>query len=520
MIPAQPTESIWTTEVQLPRFPVVDDLGKLDVIVIGGGITGLTTAVLLQRSGLTTAVLEQSRLGSGETGRTSAHLTEYPDAGYADIVADFGLEGARAVAQSKREALRLIEALAGEISCDFERVSGFLYSEHARDRTSLQRELEVAVEAGVAARFVERAPLPYTTAGAIEFPHQAQFHPTKYLAGLVRLYVTAGGLISEHSHVRGIDEDEGRCRVRTDRAVAHASHVVAATDAPIVGGTLLDTKLAANRSYVIALRIAASELPVGLFWDRDDPYHYIRGATTSAGPVVILGGEDHRTGSGDAASAIENLKAYARKRFPGAQAIAEWSGQIMESMDGLPFVGPREAGSHVYLATGYAGNGLTFGTVAAQVLSDLIRGAGSAHAEWYAPSRALAAREWAKYAAQNLPAAWTLVTDLLPYRRVDSVDDLEPGEGRVVRLNGQKVAASRDADGTIRLVSATCTHLGCDVAWNRLEQSWDCPCHGSRFHSDGHVLHGPATSALESRDAAAAAAAGSIDGGRAPKPQP
>ena len=520
MIRAQGTESIWAAEVQLPHFPIVDDLGKVDVIVIGGGITGLTTALLLQRSGLRTALVEQSRIGTGETGRTSAHLSEYPDAGYEHIVADFGIEGVRTVATSTQDALRLIESLAREIPCDFERVPGFLYTEQASDRISLQRELEIASEAGVAARFLDRAPLPYSTAGAVEFPHQAQFHPAKYLAGLVRLYATAGGVISEQSHVRSIDEDDGRCRVRTDRAIAYASHVVAATDAPIAGGTLLDTKLAANRSYVVALRVADGHVPRGLFWDRADPYHYIRTAITRAGAVVIVGGEDCRTGTDGVADAIPHLKTYAAERFPTAQILKEWSGQIMETMDGLPYIGPRERGSHVYLATGYAGNGLTFGTVAAQVLCDTIRGVGSAYADWYSPTRTLPTREWAKYAAQNLPAAWTLVTDLLPYQRVDSVDDLEPGEGRVVRLHGQKVAASRTVDGAVHVVSAMCTHLGCDVAWNALEQSWDCPCHGSRFHPDGRVIHGPATAPLEPREAETDNVEPTANGARSPKAQP
>lgn len=492
------TQSVWTAEVPFPHFPVVDDLGTVDVIVVGGGITGLTTALLLQRSGQMTALIEQARIGSGETTRSSAHLTEYPDTGYEQIVADFGIAGARAVVASTREALRLIETLAQEVPCDFERVSGFLYTEHARERTSLQGELECAAEVGVFARFLERAPLPYQTAGAIEFPQQAQFHPAKYLAGLVRLYAEAGGVISEQSHVRGIDED-GRCRVRTDRAVAYARHVVAVTDAPIVGGTLLDTKLAANRSYVLALRVADAA-PEGLFWDRDDPYHYVRSAITNDGPVVIVGGEDHRTGVTEATAAVQRLETFARERFPVVEVDREWSGQIMETMDGLPYIGPREPGSQVYLATGYAGNGLTFGTVAAQLLCNTIRGVGSPYAEWYAPTRTMAARRWAKYAAQNLPAAWTLVTDILPHLRGESIDDLKPGEGRVVRLQGQKVAASRDHTGTVHLVSATCTHLGCDVAWNALEQSWDCPCHGSRYSPAGHVMHGPATSPLASRE--------------------
>jgi glycine/D-amino acid oxidase-like deaminating enzyme/nitrite reductase/ring-hydroxylating ferredoxin subunit len=492
------TDSIWTSDTALPEFSTRGRFSDADVIIVGAGITGLTTAVLLQRAGFRTAVLEQSRIGSGETTRTSAHLTEYPDAGYERIATDFGPDGARAVAQSKREAIDLIERFAAEIPCDFERVSGFLYSERETDHARLQQELDAAQAAGLPGRLVAQAPLPFATAGAVEFPRQAQFHPGKYLAGLARLYVAAGGTIIEGAHVRGVDEEGGRCRVRTDNWIAHAARVVAVTDAPIAGGALLDSKVRANRSYLLAARLRTGPVPHGLFWDTDEPYHYIRTARGDGGPLVMIGGEDHRTGTDGETEALQRLETYARERFAIDAIVQRWSGQIMEPVDGLPYIGPRDAGSSVYLAGGYAGNGLTFGSVAAQVISDMIGGVGSPYAELYAPDRMLAARQWAKYAAQNLPAAWTLVSDLLPYAVTTSLDDLKPGEGRVVRLHGAKVAASRDLNGMLHTVSPTCTHMGCDVAWNVLERTWDCPCHGSRYAPDGQVIHGPATTGLAS----------------------
>jgi nitrite reductase/ring-hydroxylating ferredoxin subunit len=352
------------------------------------------------------------------------------------------------------------------------------------------------------AHLLARAPLPFPTAGAIEFPDQAQFHPVKYLGGLIRLYAACGGCLSEHAHVRGIDEEADRCRIRTDRSVFYADQVIALTDAPIIGGGLIDTKLRANRSYVLSARVASDQVPHGLFWDLAVPYHYVRAARTAGGPVVVVGGEDHRTGTDADAESCERLEQYVRERFSGAEMLQRWSGQIMEPVDGLPYIGRREGGSRVLLGTGYAGNGLTFGTAAAQVLADIVRGLANPYAELFAPNRMMAARQWARYAAQNLPAAWTLVGDLLPHPRAASLDDLRAGDGRVVTFNGAKVAAARALDGTLHLLSPSCTHMGCDVAWNRVEQTWDCPCHGSRYGLDGQVLHGPAVLPLESLAAA------------------
>jgi glycine/D-amino acid oxidase-like deaminating enzyme/nitrite reductase/ring-hydroxylating ferredoxin subunit len=489
MPPPIGTTSLWQADVELPHFPTLDELGRVDVIIVGAGITGLTTALLLQQQGLRTVVIEQAQLGAGETGRTSAHLTQHVDGGYARLIADVGQEKAQAVARSHYDAVQLIETLAAQCPCDFERVSGFLYTEHDPER--LLRELDAARAAGVEVRWVDRAPLPFPTTGAIEFPGQAQFHPLKYLTGLVRLYAEAGGNISEGSHVRAIEEEDGRCRVLTDRWVSYADHVVAVTDAPIVGSTLLDTKLRANRTYALAAKVPDSELVGGTFWDTADPYHYLRSAVTPEGSVVLIGGEDHRTGADTEPEAIERLEQYARERFAIERIISAWSGQIMEPVDGLPYIGTREDGSHVYLATGYSGNGMTFGSFAAQLLADLIRGVDTPYADIYSPHRTLGPRQWAKYAAQNLPAAWTLVSDSFPHPR-GTLDGLNPGEGRIVRINGETVAAARAADGTLHAISATCTHMGCEVSWNVVEQSWDCPCHGSRFGVDGRVIHGPA----------------------------
>ncbi len=485
------------SEVALPHFPTLDVLGDIDVVIIGGGLSGLTAGLLLQRAGYRTAILEQSHLGNGETGRTSAHLTEFPDAGFSRLVSDFGLDHARAVAQSKREAIGQIERLAREVPCDFVRVPGYLFSEDEGDRSHLINEAKCCTDCGIAVQIHDRAPLTFATAAAMEVPDQAQFHPIKYIAGLIRLYAEAGGTISEMTHVRAIDESNGDCRVRTDRATITCEYVVAVTDAPITRGALLDTKLRASRSYIMAVHVDDRAIPNGLFWDTNEPYHYIRSATTSHGLIVLVGGEDHRVGTDAGADAFAALERYTRDRFLVRDVVCQWSGQIMEPVDGLPYIGLREENSHVIVGTGHSGNGLTFGTVAAQMAADIIAGRVNPYAELYSPTRPLGARQWAKYAAQNLPAAWTLVTDMLPLPVSTSTDDLKAGEGRLMRIGAEKAAAARDRNGVLHVISATCTHMGCEVAWNDVEQTWDCPCHGSRYDVDGTVLHGPATAPLE-----------------------
>jgi glycine/D-amino acid oxidase-like deaminating enzyme/nitrite reductase/ring-hydroxylating ferredoxin subunit len=498
MFPPRGTTPIWRPRPSTRRTPDSLPRDVLDAIVVGGGVSGLTSALLLQRHGLTTAIFEQDRIGGGESGRTSAHLTTYPDVGFARLTDDFGFDGARAVASSLRGGLDLIERLAAEIECGFERVPAFLYTERDDDRERLQYEFDAAQAMVMASRLWPSAPLPFPTAGALELSAQAQCDPVKYLSGLDRLYTAAGGCIVEGVRVVAIADEGDRCRVTTIMGSAYARRVIAVTGAPITASLVLDTHLRANRTYVVAARIRPScALPHGLFWDTDAPYHYLRTARTAQGALLLVGGEDHRTGADGEREAIARLETFVRSRFDVEQIVAAWSGQIEEPVDGLPYIGPREEGSHVYVASGYGGTGLTFATVAAQILSATIAGERCDHAHLYALGRAIPEQHWATYAAQNLAAAWALVSDPAAHSDGAAISQLKPGEGLVVQLEGERVAVARDTAGLIHAVSAICQHLGCDVAWNAVEQTWDCPCHGSRYDVDGRPLNGPTTEALQ-----------------------
>ena len=492
------TRPLWDADAPSTAYPPLRDDLSVHTAVIGGGITGLTAALRLAEEGRRIAVLEMHQVGGGETGHTTAHLTEVVDNGYATIAADFGRDGAALVARSSREAIdfieRTVDALA--ISCRFERVPGYLYAERADHVERVRDEIDHARRAGVDAVFTRDVPLPFRTLGAMRVERQAQFHPRAYLAGLARRIAAAGGLIFEETRVEAVHDGEP-CRVETLHARVTAQAVIAATNVPINRVALI-TKLPAYRSYAIAARVRG-DAPRGLFWDTEDPYHYTRSHATDAGTVVIIGGEDHKTGSErDTRARYAALADYAAARFAVERIEHQWSGQIIEPVDGLPYIGLNTASSRVYVATGFAGNGLTYGTAAGLMLADLILGRDTPYASLYDARRVKPLAAARDYVAENVAYPAHLLKDRVAALDVEA-EDLEAvpaGTGRIVRIDGRKRAVYRDGSGTVHAYSPVCPHMGCDVAWNAAEATWDCPCHGSRFTATGQVLNGPATHPL------------------------
>jgi Rieske Fe-S protein len=281
-----------------------------------------------------------------------------------------------------------------------------------------------------------------------------------------------------------------------------ARDVIVATHAPFKN-VLLQTKIAAYRSYVLALRLKDGvEPPDGLFWDTADPYHYIRGQATDAGNLLIVGGEDHKTGQEDDTLArFEALLAFTAERFKVASVQYRWSSQVIEPVDGLPSIGRDPGSNHVYVATGYSGTGMTFGTLAGMIHSDLILGRANPYQDLYDPKRLMATASIIELVKENVDYPVHLVKDRLKATASasSSLAELRKGEGRILELAGEKTAVYRDDQGLLHAVSPVCTHLGCLVGFNKAEKTWDCPCHGSRFDKDGKVLDGPALKPLESR---------------------
>lgn len=511
--------SVWMATADVPARSALTEDASADVCVVGAGIAGLTTAYLLAHAGQKVVVLDDGLVASGETSRTTAHLTCALDERYYELERLHGERGARLAAESHTAAVDKIEEIvrAEKIACDFERLDGYLFVPAGESTEQLGEELKAAHRAGLTeVEYVERVPAEFYDFGAaLRFPRQAQFHILKYVRGLVEAFERLGGRIHTNTHADKIEGGDGTARVETSGgAVVTSKVVVVATNTPVNDLVAIHTKQAPYRTYVVGARVPSGSVPTMLLWDTPDPYHYVRlqkgvganadgekkGATAAAGThdVLIVGGEDHKTGQAeDFDERFARLEAWTRERFPMVEGFEfRWSGQVMEPVDGLAFIGRNPLDSdNVYIATGDSGNGMTHGTIAGILLTDLILGRENAWETLYNPSR-ITLRASLDFAKENLNVAAQYV-DLLTGGEVGSVEEIAAGAGAIVRRGAFKIAAYRDEGGKLYERSAVCTHLGCVVGWNDTEKSWDCPCHGSRFDcKDGHVLNGPANSAL------------------------
>ena len=496
--PAQ-TRSPWMSFAMPAQPPLAAD-ASADVCVIGAGIAGMTTAYLCAKKSMSVIVVDDGPVGGGMSGRTTAHLTNAIDDRYYEIERLHGAEGARLAAQSHSAAIEAIEAIARHeaIDCDFERLDGFLFLPPGGDSAQLLREYEAALRAGVAGlRWVERAPMPGIDTGpCLRFPRQGQMHPLKYLAGLARGVRRMGGRI--HSHARA-NRIEGRGSPRVHLANGQridCGAAVIATNVPIGKRVAIHTKQAPYLTYAIAARVPRGSVERALFWDTLDPYHHAR-LRDPCGECLIVGGEDHKTGQADDSERRSaNLELWMRERFPMARDVVHrWSGQVMEPIDYLAFIGRDPGERNVYVATGDSGMGMTHGTLAGLIITDLVHGVAVPWAALYDPSRK-PVRAAGNYVRETGNMAWQYADWLKP-GDVSGAAAIARGSGAVVRRGVHKIAIYRDAMGELHELSARCTHLGCVVHWNGAENTWDCKCHGSRFDAFGDVLSGPAVSPLQ-----------------------
>jgi glycine/D-amino acid oxidase-like deaminating enzyme/nitrite reductase/ring-hydroxylating ferredoxin subunit len=497
------TTPYWAAGLSSPVFEPLDHDTHADAVIVGGGITGLTAAYLLATAGKRVVLLERAGLGEIDSGHTSAHLTMVTDRRLTELVDRLGRPHAQAVWDAGLAAIHQIDAIVRGhgIECGFDWVDGYLHapagSKQGEEAEAFRAEAALARQLGFDAEFVDAVPIAGGPGLRVE--GQARIHPREYLAGLAHAVVAAGGHIHERSAVDTFSAEP--LGVTANGFAVTGDDIVIATHNPLAGlsslpvATLFQTKLALYTSYVVAARVPKGRVPDALFWDTDDPYRYLRLVPRGSDDIVIFGGEDHKTGQvAGTPECFARLEAALRVLLPDAIVEARWSGQVIETPDGLPYLG--RMGEHHYAATGFSGNGLTFGTLGAMLCADAILGRTNPWAELFSPDRKALGRSLWEYAKENADYPYYMVRDRLAAVEGRSLRVVRRGQGKIIDYEGQTVAAYRDEDGVVSLRSATCTHMGCLVGWNPAERTWDCPCHGSRFTPRGEVISGPAEAPL------------------------
>jgi glycine/D-amino acid oxidase-like deaminating enzyme/nitrite reductase/ring-hydroxylating ferredoxin subunit len=494
----------WNSAGYLPHFPRLDADQTTDVVVIGGGFTGLMTAYLLKKAGRRVVLVERGRLASMDTGSTTAHLSCVTDHRLTDLARTFGDDHARAVWDAGLAAIaQIADCVETEsIDCRFSWVPAYLHTPVgvAVDEDAvleLKAEADTAARLGFDARFIDRA--PFVNQPAVEFDGQARFHPAIFLNQIANRIVGEGCAIYEQTAVSEIESD-GLAVIANGHRIC-CEQVIVATYTPLadassaVGATILQTKLALNSTYAVAGRTEPGKIPDALFWDTASPYRYLRIDRGAGFDQIIYGGEDHKTGqASDIAARFVALETWLARMIPGITLTHRWSGQVIETNDGLPYIGETAPGR--FASTGFSGNGLTFGTVAAMMARDYVLGRRNPWAGLFDVGRTKIRGGTWDYLRENADYPYYIIRDRFAGAEGRTLRGVPRRTGQILNLNGQHVAAYRHGDGSATVMSARCTHLGCQVAWNSEEHTWDCPCHGSRFSPTGDPLAGPAESPL------------------------
>jgi glycine/D-amino acid oxidase-like deaminating enzyme/nitrite reductase/ring-hydroxylating ferredoxin subunit len=476
--------SLWLQGASRPARAALDTDLTVDVAVLGAGIVGLTTALLLERQGARVAVLEARHVGAGASGYNTAKLSSLHGLSYRRLVKSHDAEAARTYGEANEAGIARVFELADElgIDCDLRRKPNYTYTEDESDLDQVREEAEIAGELGLPATFVQDTDLPFPVAGAVRFDDQAEFHPVKYLDGI------AGALRGPLHEGTMATAVHGR-RVRTaGGSTVTAEHVVVATHLPFLDRALYFARCHPERSYVVAGRAASA--PAGMYLSTEQPAHSIR----AHGEWLLVGGESHKTGQADAEERYARLAAWARERF-GIEPELRWATQDQMPVDGVPFVGRHDPlSSQVWAATGFKKWGLAMGTAAAELLAAQIAGREHPWTSLFDPQRLRPRASIGSFVKENANVALRFVGDRL-FKRAGA-EAIPPGQGRIVGTGLTQRAVYREEDGTLRELSARCTHLGCIVNWNTAERTWDCPCHGSRFAATGEVIEGPALNPL------------------------
>ncbi len=504
--------SYWNDSVQPIYYNRAVEDQSTDAVIVGGGIAGISVAYKLCKAGLKVVVIEDGSIGSGETGYTTAHLTNALDDRYFELEDIFGKEETKLIAESHTEAINSIEenVRIENIDCDFSRLNGYLFLHPSDEADSLDKELEAAARAGLQVKMLDSIPgFPKMNGKCIEFSNQAQIHSLKYLDGLCKAITAMGGNIYTDTHAKEISEKG----IVTDEGVTiNAKYIVVATNTPVNNKVVMHLKQFAYRSYVIGVLVKKGSIKQALWWDTGDhiankripPYHYIRlHSYDDDYDVLICGGEDHATGLTESQNIKEEdryaaIESWLRERADFEKVIYNWSGQIMEPLDGMAYIGRNPMDKkNVFIVTGDSGNGMTHGALAGLIITDQINGGKNKYEKIYDPSRIKITKTAGFFLSEFTQGLVDYIKTSPDAASAEQLAQLKNGEACITKLNGRKHGVFKDDDGVYHVVSAICPHLQCIVKWNSDEKSWDCPCHGSRFTYKGEVINGPANSNLD-----------------------
>lgn len=490
-------QSLWTATAPQSDYARLQGDLTVDIAIIGAGFTGLNSALMLKERGLGVAVLEAGRVGAGVSGQTTAKITSQHRLIYDHLLKSFGRERAQIYADANQHALGQIRSwiAARNIDCDLTEAAAYVYAESERDVDTLKRETEAAQSLNLPASFTTEAELPFPIKGAMRFEDQAQFHPRKYLLALAAAVNGNGCYVFEQTRALKIDEHD-RCAVRTETGTVSARDIVIASHFPINDLGPFSARLTPIRHYAIGLATEGKPLE-HMHISAEDPVHSVKSYKSGTENILLVMGESHRTGEVvETEQHYQRLIDYAQSHFGATDVRYRWSSQDLQSVDKVPYIGQfLPTSKHQFTATGYRAWGITHSMVAATILSDLMQGKEHPWQKLYSPSRFKPLTSAKEFVKHNLTTTKHLIGDRLKHR--EGLDSLAPGEGKLIKMNHQNVAAYKDENGNVFTVSAACTHLGCIVSWNSAEKSWDCSCHGSRFAPDGAVLHSPAVTALK-----------------------
>lgn len=492
-------KSIWQEAIKKNASTFNNDQ-IFDVAIVGGGITGVTTAHRLQSAGKKCMLIEAHNIGFGTTGGTTAHINDFFDTTFKEAISKFGLENAQLLKEGGRAALNIVaqNVLRHNIDCDFQIKDAQLFALDEKQEKRLADIVEGAAQVGYTMNYIDQIDFPFLFRKAVHIKDQAQFHPVKYLNGLCATFMAEGGQILEDCTCISHDELEDYVSLETSTGTINARQVVYATHTP-PGVNLLHFTTAPYRSYVIAFTLKDGQYPDVFGYDLEDPYHYYRTHVIDGKKLLIAGGEDHKTGhAADTGACFSKLENYCREHFNVDTVAYSWSSQYYEPADGMPSIGklPGSDG-RIFVATGFRGNGMTFGSLSAAVLSDLILSGSSKYEKLFNPSRFKPTAGFTNFVKENATVVHDIVMDKITMTHIDSLGEINPGDAKVVRLDGSAYAAYREKDGKVHLLKSTCPHAQCEVRWNNAELSWDCPCHGSRFNINGQLLNAPSTKGLK-----------------------